>query len=120
MENSKTSHDTFLDAIMRELRTGGVEKEELKELVNIVAGIHKSGLRRLKVFPKGQPPIIDGLRVSGIMEAGETSKLLSEILTKTPRLGGVTVFPYGIPWPELFRVNIDIGATVDTGPIGGL
>jgi hypothetical protein len=104
------------EALMRELRFGGIDKENLKELVGIVAGIQKGGLKRFKVFPKGIP-VPDGLRVTGIIDAGEASRFLGEILLKTPRLGGVVAFPYGIPWPEIFRVNIDIGATVETGPL---
>ncbi|MGH7492388.1 MAG: hypothetical protein ACREOO_08330 [bacterium] len=102
------------EALMRELRFGGIDKENLKNLVEIVAEIRKSGLKKLKVFPIGIPPIVDGLRVSGVMDANETTKLLGEILMKTPRLGGLGVFPYGIPAPEIFGVNIDIGATVET------
>jgi hypothetical protein len=81
-----------------------------------VAGIQKGGLRKLKVFPKG---IIgpDSLRVSGVIDAGEAVKFLGEILPRTPRLGGVVIFPYGIPWPEIFTVNIDIGNPIETGPV---
>ncbi len=105
------------EALLRELRFGGIDKENLKELVGIVAGIQKEGLRKIKVFPKGIPPVVDGLRVCGIVDAGDTNKFLGALLTKTPRLGGVTVFPYGIPWPEVFRVNVDIGATVEAGEV---
>jgi hypothetical protein len=104
------------EALMRELRFGGIDKENLKELVGIVAGIQKGGLKRFKAFPKGIP-VPDGLRVTGVIDAGEAIRFLGEVLPKTPRLGGVFVFPYGIPWPEIFRVNIDIGATVETGPL---
>jgi hypothetical protein len=105
------------EVLMQELRFGGIDKENLQELVGIVAGIQQEGLKRIKVFPKGQPPIVDGLRVSGILEASEANRFLGEVLMKTPRLGGVIVFPYGIPWPEIFRVSIDLGAPVETGPI---
>ena len=107
----------FEEALMQELRFGGIEKENLHELVGIVAGIHKGGLKRMRAFPKGQPPIVDGLRISGVVEASELNTFLSQILTKTPRLGLVDFFPMGIPWPEIFRVNIDIGATVERGSI---
>jgi hypothetical protein len=103
------------EALMRELRFGGIDKNNLKELVEIVAGLQKGGLKRFKVFPKGIP-VPDGLRVTGVIDASETNRFLGEILLKTPRLGGIAVFPYGIPWPEIFKVNIDIGATVESGP----
>src|SRR5262249_30186681 len=93
------------EALLRELRFGGIDKDNLKELVGIVAGFHKAGLKRFKVFPKGIP-VPDSLRVSGVVDAGDAIRILGEILTKTPRLVAVYSFPYGIPWPEIFRVNI--------------
>jgi hypothetical protein len=114
------TQESLEQGLMRELRFGGIDKENLKELVGIVATLHKGGLKKVKVFPKGIP-VVDGLRVSGILEAGEVGRFVSEILVKTPRLGPVYGFPYGIPWPELFRVNIDLGATsVSSDPMPGL
>jgi hypothetical protein len=107
------------EALMQELRFGGLDQENLKELVGIVAGIQRGGLKRFKVFPKGIPRP-DSLGVSGIVDAGEVHRFLGEILTKTPRLSRIDVFPYGIPRPEIFRVNIDIGAPVEPGPINRL
>lgn len=108
--------ESIEEALMRELRFGGIDKENLKELVGIVAGIRKGGLKRFKVFPKGIP-VPDGLRVTGTIDAGEANRFLGEILLKTPRLYGLACFPCGIPWPEIFRVILDIGATVQTGPL---
>ncbi len=110
---AKRTQMPFDQALMRELRFGGLAQENLDELVGIVAGIQKVGLKRLKVFPKGVPPVVDGIRVSGVLEAGEISNVLSQILTTTPRLGGVVVFPYGIPWPDIFRVDIELGPQVE-------
>src|SRR5262249_1494558 len=104
------------EALLRELRFGGIDKDNLKELVGIVAGFHRAGLRKFKVFPKGIP-VVDGLRVSGVLDASDATRILSEILSKTPRLTAVVAFPYGIPWPEIFRVRIDIGATAENGPV---
>ena len=44
-------------------------------------------------------------------------RFFNEVLLKTPRLGGVSVFPYGIPLPESFRVNIDIGSVSQNEPV---
>src|SRR5262249_2060590 len=82
----------------------------------IVAGIQKAGLKKFKAFPKGTP-VPDGLRVTGAIDAGEVNRFLSDVLLKTPRLGGVVVFPYGIPWPEIFRGNIEIRATGEKGSV---
>jgi hypothetical protein len=104
------------EALLRELRFGGIDKENLQELVGIVAGLQRGGFKRFKAFPKGIP-VPNVLRVTGVIDASEVTKFLGEILLKTPRLGGIYLFPYGIPWPEIFRVNIDIGGPVENGPI---
>src|SRR5262245_60839082 len=95
------------EALLRELRFGALEKETLGELVAIAAGIHLSGLKGVRVFPKGIP-VIDGLRISGIVEASDASKVLGEILQGTRFVDAVHVFPYGIPRPEIFRLNVDL------------
>jgi hypothetical protein len=102
------AQDSTEDILLRQLRFGGIDKENLKELVGIAAGIQKGGLKKFRAFPKGTP-VPDGLQVTGTIDSGDVARFLGEILLKTPRLGGVVVFPYGIPWPEIFRVNIDIG-----------
>jgi hypothetical protein len=110
---------SFNEALMSEMRFGGIDKENLDELVRIVAGLRKGGLGKIRVFPKGIP-YPNGVQVSGILEAGAVNKFLGRILTQTPRLGGIVIFPYGIPWPEIFRVNIDIGGPVEVGAINEL
>jgi hypothetical protein len=116
IDKESKAQESNEEALMRELRFGGIDKENLKELVGIVAGIQKAGLKKYKAFPKGTP-VPDGLRVSGVIDAGDANRFLSDILLKTPRLGGVVVFPYGTPWPEIFSVNNDLGATAQTGPL---
>ncbi|MBI1766206.1 MAG: hypothetical protein HYR56_32785 [Acidobacteria bacterium] len=105
------------EALLRELRFGGLDKDNLKEMVGIVAGLQRAGLKGVKAFPRGIPPIVDGLRVCGTLEASNANQFFANILTKTPRMSGVEIFPYGIPWPEIFRVNVDLGNPVETGPI---
>ena len=115
MEEKKANRQVpFEEALMQELRFGGIDKENLNNLVEIVAEIRKVGLKKIKVFPKGIPPIVDGLRVSGVVDASEVVRILGELLMKTPRLGGLGVFPYGIPAPEIFGVNIDLGSLVES------
>ena len=96
------------DALMQQLRPSGLDRSNLAELVALAARIHSSGLQRIRVFPKGIP-VIDGLRVSGIVEASDASKILGEILHGTPRIDAVRVFPYGIPRPEAFHFDVDFG-----------
>lgn len=117
MANEKEkAQGSIEEALMRELRFGGIDKDNLKELVGIVAGFHKAGLRKVKVFPIGIP-VPDGLRISSIVEAADASRILGDILTRTPRLAAVYAFPYGIPWPDILRVNIDIGSPIEDRPI---
>jgi hypothetical protein len=110
------TEESFEQSLLQELRHGNIAKEQLNDLVGIAAGIHKGGLRRIKVFPVGIP-VVDGVRVTGVLEAGEMNKFFENILTKTPRLGRVTVFPHGIPWPDVFTVQVDVGATAQGGVI---
>lgn len=117
MNEKDCASGSFEEALMRELRFGGIDKENLKELVGIVAGIQKAGLKGVKVFPKGIP-VPDGLRVSGILDTGKANTFLAEVLMKTPRFGGIRVFPYGIPWPEIFGIRIDLGAIAEGDPDG--
>jgi len=53
--------------------------------------------------------------VSGIADKAAIAKLLESIISRTNRLGGIRVFPYGIPRPDLFHIDVDIGPG---GPIG--
>jgi hypothetical protein len=96
------------------LRFSGLDKENLNELVRIVVGLNDGGLDQLRVFPKGIPPVVDGLQVQAMVNTEDLAAILNQILTNTPRLRGVSVFPYGIPNPEIFQVNVDLGDTVQT------
>jgi hypothetical protein len=101
---------SFEESLLHELRFGGLEKENLKELVSIVAGIQRSGVKEMRVLPRGTPPMIEGLRVSGTIGQSELARFAGEVLARTPRLGVARLFPYGIPWPEIWRIDLDIGA----------
>jgi hypothetical protein len=106
--------DSLEKELVHALRFSGLDKENLNELVRIVVGLNDEGLEQLRVFPKGQPPIVDGLQVQALVDTEQLSTVLNQILTNTPRLRGVTVFPYGIPNPEIFQINVDLGETVQT------
>lgn len=114
MGNDKTTKrtDSLEKELTHALRFSGLDKENLNELVRIVVGLNSEGLDQMRVFPKGQPPIVDGLQVQALVDTEELSTVLNHILTNTPRLRGVSVFPYGIPNPEIFQINVDLGETV--------
>jgi hypothetical protein len=95
------------------LRFSGMDKDNLQELVGIVVGLQGKGLDRFRVFPRGIPPVVDGLNVEATVDAANIANILNIILNQTPRLGGVSVFPYGIP-STIFQVNVALGNTVGT------
>jgi hypothetical protein len=104
----------FEQALLRELRFGGLQKENLEELVKIAAGLFKAGLQKVKGLPKGIPPVIDGLELTGVVDHAAINGLLQRIIQDTPRLTRVSILPYGIPNPEIFRVAVSLGATVQS------
>jgi len=116
MGTDKTSKrpESLEKELIHALRFSGLDKENLNELVRIVVGLNDEGLDQLRVFPKGIPPIIDGLQVQSVVNTEDVAAVLHRILTGTPRLRGVSVFPYGIPTVDVFQVIVDLGETVQT------
>src|SRR5438552_1496325 len=106
-ENPTKGSESLEKELLRVLRFGGLDKENLNELVRIVVDLHRGGLEQLRVFPKGQPPIVDELQVQAMIDIGRLSTILNRILTETPRLRSVAAFPYGIPKPEVFQINVE-------------
>lgn len=97
---------TLEDSFVRKLKFSGIDRTQLKELVDAAADIEKSGFRIEDVFPKGivNP---DGVTVKGSLPISSVG-LLKDLLTKYPRVGGITVFPRGLPIIDNLRVNIDL------------
>jgi len=106
------SSESLEKELIHALRFSGLDKENLNELVRIVVQVNRGGVDRLRVFPKGIPPVVDGLQVQGLIQPSDIATVLARILSETPRLRGVSVFPYGIPRPEIFQINVDLGETV--------
>ena len=104
----------FEESVLSQLRSSGMDKAQLSALAKSAAQINAAGLKSARILTKGTP-VPDSLRISGIADKAAISKLLESIISRTERLGGIRVFPYGIPRPDLFRVDIDIGPG---GPIG--
>ena len=100
--------DALHQELTNKLRFGGIAKEHIDELVGIVAQIYHQGMTKVTVFPKGKP-VVDGIQVSGVVDAANISAVLTGILTHVPRYTGVIVFPYGIVAPESFQVNVEFG-----------
>ncbi|WP_323117819.1 hypothetical protein [Burkholderia alba] len=97
--------------MLKTLRFGGLDDDNLAELVTLVAGLHTSGLQNIRVFPRGIPPVVDGLTVQAVVEPKAFSAILSNVVLQTARVHGVIVFPYGIPNVEMVGVTVELGAT---------
>jgi len=113
------SSESLEKELIHALRFSGLDKENLNELVRIVVQINRGGVDKLRVFPKGIPPVVDGLQVQALIQPSDMATVLARILSETPRLRGVSVFPYGIPKPEIFQINVDLGETVQTQAAAG-
>ncbi len=98
----------FEKSVIEHLKSSGLDKARLGELAASAAQINASGLKNARIFTRGIP-IPDWIRISGLADKTAAAKLLAEILVQTKGLGGIHVFPYGIPKPDIFHVNIDIG-----------
>ena len=107
-ENPTKGSESLEKELLHTLRFGGLEKENLNELVSIVVGLRREGLERIKIFVKGIP-VPEGLNLQAFVDAGRLSSILTRILMETPRLQGVSVFPYGIPKPEVFQISVELG-----------
>ena len=118
-ENPSKGSESLDKEMMQTLSHSNMDRENLTELVRIVADLRKQGLQRARVLLKGIPRP-DGITLSAFVEADRLSSILAQILAKTPRLQGVVVFPYGIPRPEVFQVNVDLGESVQAGATTGV
>ncbi|MFT0174270.1 hypothetical protein ACLKMY_35675 [Paraburkholderia mimosarum] len=111
MNSTQSNTQSFEEKLMNLLQFSGLDEDNLSELITIVSGLHDGGLRNIYVNPRGTP-VIDGLTVNAVLEAKSLGVVLGDLVTKTPRLGGVSVFPYGIIAVEQVGVTIELGATV--------
>lgn len=100
--------------LLKILRFGGLNKENLALLVKIVAGFNEKGLTQFKVFPKGIPPVYNGLEVRSVVQAGELNRVLATILAEA-QVSSVLIFPYGIPAYDVAEIVVGIGPTPVTG-----
>jgi hypothetical protein len=95
--------------LIHALRFSGLDKENLNELVRIVVGLNDEGLDQFRVFPKGQPPVVDGLQVQALVDAEELATVLNQILTNTPRAARSVSLPLRHPQPGDFPDQRGLG-----------
>ena len=110
VDKSARTPDALEKELLRDLRFAGMEKENLSELVAMVASWQSEGFRHMKAFPLGTPVPPDGLEIRGILDQQRLATLLQKILLESPRLTGVELFPYGTPFPEIFGIAVRLGA----------
>jgi hypothetical protein len=70
--------------------------------------LHNAGLRQLRPFPNGIPPVYDGVRVEGILEIAQAQHVL-QLVTTESLLQRFHIFPIGIPSVTSFRISVDVG-----------
>src|SRR5260221_4449310 len=85
---------SFEKDLLRALKFGGVQEENLTELVRIVAGLHSNGLNKLRVHPIGVP-VASVVRINTVLSADKLA-LQAKILTATPPLTGASVMTLGL------------------------
>jgi hypothetical protein len=66
---TKTAVGGDIEGALKQLLTdGGVEPTRLPAFVKTIASLYHAGLRQMRPFPNGIPPVYDGVRVEGILE----------------------------------------------------
>ncbi|HTQ62818.1 MAG TPA: hypothetical protein VMI32_21515 [Candidatus Solibacter sp.] len=94
--------------LLDRLKYSGIERDNLEDLVNIVASLkNKYGIAPYAVIAQGQP-VANGLIASYLIETLTLNKVLN-VLLDTPRLQAVSILPRGIPKSNQFEVEITIG-----------
>jgi hypothetical protein len=94
------------EVVMSALRWGGLDSDNLREIVGIVSGVNQAGLRPFRVFPKGIPAP-DGVWIHTIVTLDRAESLL-KILQQYERIDVVRLFPKGIPRPDILVAEIGI------------
>ncbi len=98
--------------LLHTLRFGGLDNDNLKDLVHAVAELHALGVvRNYRIFPRGivNP---DGLVLKGVTDTKNLNSIFSDWILKTPRLTGVFVFPYGLTAIDQVAVTVELGEAV--------
>ena len=94
--------------LVERLRYCGMERENLSDLVNIIASLkNKYGIQPFSVIAIGVPtPIALVARYN--LQATMLNKLMN-LLLDTPRLVDLTVRPYGYPRATQFELQLTLG-----------
>jgi hypothetical protein len=90
------------------MRFSGIERENLEDLVSIVASLkNKYGIAPFSVSPQGQP-VPNAITARYLVESTTLNKVMN-ILLDTPRLQQVCLLPRGVPRSNQFELHITLG-----------
>jgi hypothetical protein len=84
---------------------GGSDKATLKDFTDTIVQLKKQGFIIDQILKKGIPIPVEFIVKCRIDKARASA--LNEFIFKG-KYYGLEIFPYGIPWPEIFRVNITL------------
>lgn len=112
--NDAPRSDSIEEILLNSLKHDGLKKEKLEELVNVVSGFYQAGLTKIKVFPKGIPPVVDGLELQASVDVKQLPDFVNLIINE-PKVSGFVYFPYGIPFVTDARLNIVLGSRPTEG-----
>jgi hypothetical protein len=101
-------------AIEKRLAMGDVSKDELKEYTQLISPLAKYGIRNILIRGTPKPEGITAHIQVDAEKIGELSTALAGI--RSSAVVGWRVFPWGIPWPDIFSVEIDVGRPPAVGP----
>jgi len=102
-----TNKQAGVDKAMTEaLRAGGVPKEALASAVSFVKALSAKGVRPVRGFPNGIPPLVDTVRIEAHVAPDQLASLLS--LLQRPEVRGLNILTKGIPVPHLFEAQFDL------------
>jgi hypothetical protein len=94
--------------LLERLRFSGIEKDNLDDLVGILASLkNKYGIAPYAAVPEGHPSP-NGLTARYLIESITLHKVMN-VLLDTPRLRTVSILPRGIPKSSQFEVHVTLG-----------
>jgi len=93
--------------LLERLRFSGIEKENLADLISIVASLkNKYGIAPFSVRVKGAP-VPNALTMYYLVDSITLHKLMNGLLD-TPRLDRISIRPRGIPRSMQFELRITL------------
>jgi hypothetical protein len=96
-----------LKALERRLATGDISKDELIEYTQLISPLTKYVIRDILIRGIPRPEGITAYVQVGADKLGELSSSVAEI--RNSAIIGWRVFPWGIPVPDIYTFEIDVG-----------